>query len=213
MSTTGAQVIATVRRILLDPDADWFTDADLLDFINTAQVKVVMARPELNQEVVTLTLAAGSVQQLAADGVAVLDIYHNASSKTVVRQAPRSMLDHGTPSWPAATEQEDVIHWVLDPRFKTMYRVYPPNDGDGELVALVSTVPARLVATSDALEISDLYKPVIDALTLAECYTVNSVKRDVEKSSFYENKAMSMLGLNAQAGMALAPKIGAPGGS
>lgn len=214
MSTTGAQVIASVRLVLLDPTpGDWFTDTDLLDFINTAQVKAVLARPDINPSVATLTLAAGSVQQLSASGVAVLDLYHNTASKSVIRMAPRSMLDNGTPTWPAATQQTDVIHWVHDPRFRTMFRVYPPNDGAGSVQALVSTVPARLVATSGTLEVSDLYKPVIDALVLAECYGANSVKRDVEKSSFYENKAMSMLGLNAQAGAALAPKLGAPGGA
>ncbi len=214
MSTTGAQVIASVRLVLLDPSpGDWFTDADLLDFINTAQTKAVMARPDLNSSVAALGLVAGSVQQLSASGVAVLDIYNNTSSGTVTRQAPRSMLDNGTPTWPAAAQQADVIHWVHDPRFRTMFRVYPPNDGTGSVQALVSTVPTRLTATSDTLAVSDLYKPVIDALVLAECYGANSVKRDVEKSSFYENKAMSMLGVNAQAGEALAPKIGAPGGA
>ncbi len=72
-------------------------------------------------------------------------------------------------------------------------------------------VGARLART--LLQRGQLAGAQIDALVLAECFAANSVKRDVEKSSFYENKAMSMLGLNAQAGAALAPKLGAPGGA
>lgn len=213
MSTTAAQVIASVRRILLDPDADWFTDADLIDFINTAQRKAVMARPELTPSVATLTLVEGTVQQLDASAVALLDVYHNVASKRAAVMASRSMLDSGQPLWPNGTQQTDVLHWAHDPRFKTMYRVYPPNDGDGELVALISSIPTLLTSTSDNLTLSDLYKPVVDALTLAECYSANSVKRDVEKAGYYENKAMTMLGVNAQSGVALAPKVGAPGGA
>lgn len=214
MSVTGAQVITSVRLVLLDPSpGDWFTDADLLDFINTAQFKAVSARPELGQAVVDIDLTSGTVQQLDGTHVAILDIYHNVSSGAVVTLAPRSMLDNGARNWPAATADDDVVHWIHDARAKTVFRVYPPNDGNGAVKALVSKVPARLTATSDNLTVNDIYKPVIDALTLAECYAANSVKRDVEKATYYENKAMSMLGLNAQAGMALAPRTGAPGGS
>lgn len=213
MSTTGAQVIATVRTTLLDPDADWFSDALLLDFINTAQVKMLLARPELNPTVETLTLVAGTVQQLSASAIALLDIYNNVASKRVAIEASRSMLDSGQPFWPNMTAQADVIHWSVDPRHKTMFRVFPPNDGNGSVTALVSRIPTRLDDTNDTLTVSDLYKPVIDALVLSEAYAVNDIKRDLEKSSAYESKAMQMLGMNAQSGVALAPKVGSPGGS
>ncbi len=214
MSTTGAQVIASVRRILLDPSpGDWFTDADLLECINTAQDRAASARPDLTQAVANISMAAGSIQQLDGTHIAIFDIYFNVASKAVVTLAPRSMLDNGARNWPAATQAVDVVHWVHDDRAKTVFRVYPPNDGTGVVTALVSKVPTRLTATSDVLTVNDVYKPVIDALTLAEAYAANSVKRDVEKATYYENKAMTALGLNAQAGQALAPRTGAPRGA
>jgi len=214
VSITGTQVIASVRLVLLDPSpGDWFSDTDLLDFINTAQFKAVLARPDLGQSMADLTLTAGTVQELDGTHVAILDIYHNIDSGAVVTLAPRSMLDNGARNWAAATPEDDVVHWIHDARAKTVFRVYPPNTGDGSVKALVSKVPTRLTAAGNDLTVNDIYKPVIDALTLAECYSANSVKRDVEKATYYENKAMAMLGLNAQAGMALAPRTGAPGGS
>ncbi len=214
MSVTGTDVINSVRRVLLDPTpGDWFTDLDLVDFINTAQLRAVMARPDLGAATENITMTQGTVQELDGSHVAILDIFHNFESGAVVTLAPRSMLDNGARNWPAATEDDDVLHWVHDARAKTVFRVYPPNTGAGEVVALVSKVPSKLNAAGDGLSVGDIYKPVIDALTLAECYATNSVKRDVEKVTYYENKAMAMLGLNAQAGLALAPRTGAPGGS
>ncbi len=213
MTVLVGSLIASARAILLDPSpGDWFTDTDLIGFINTAHARVVLARPELNAVMSTLTLVAGTIQQLPSNAIELLDIYHNTASKNATTQTPRSLLDNGFPAWPNTTPQADVIHWFADPRHKTIYRVYPPNDGSGQVEALVANAPALVSLTSGVMAVPDIYKPAVDAFVLAEAYSANSVKRDLEKASFYENKAMSMLGLNAQSGAALAPKFSAPGG-
>lgn len=214
MTTLVSDIITPVRTLLLDPSpGDWFTDAALLPLISLAQTKILLVRPELNPTVETLALVAGTVQSLSASGIALLDIYTNVASKRAAIETSRSQLDNPTPLWPAATPQAEVLHWMHDARVKTMYRVYPPNDGTGQLLALVCRLPAPVTATGDAVSVNDLYAPVLVYLTLAECYGANSVKRDVEKASYYTNQAMTLLGVNTQAGLGLAPKLGSPGGS
>lgn len=208
----ASAIISPARSILLDPDADWFSDADLLGALNRAERRILLIRPELNNSRVTLELDAGIAQVLPTNATALLDIYQNTASKRRARQTSRAMLEHLNDRWPTATQQIDVVHWTADLRSKTRYDVYPPNSGAGQLDALIGTVPTAIATTSTAINLNDIYETPLLYYMLCETFAVNSEKQDMAKSTSYENRANQLLGVNAQTGATLAPKTNEPGG-
>lgn len=208
----ASAIISTARSILLDPDADWFSNADLLGALNRAERRVLLVRPELSSSRVTLELDAGIAQVLPANATALLDIFQNTVSKRRARQTSRAMLEHLNDRWSAATGQTEVIHWTADLRSKTRYDVYPPNDGSGQLEALIGTVPTPIPTTGDVINLNDIYETPLLYYVLCEAFSVNSEKQDMAKSTSYENRASQLLGVNAQTGATLAPKTNEPGG-
>lgn len=208
----ASAIISPARSILLDPDADWFSDADLLAALNRAERRILLIRPELNNSRVTLELDAGVAQVLPTNATALLDIYQNTASKRRARQTSRAMLEHLNDRWSAATGQTEVIHWTADLRSKLRYDVYPPNDGTGQLEALIGTVPTAIASTSGAINLNDIYETPLLCYVLFEAFSVNSEKQDVAKAVSWENRGSQLLGMNAQTGATLAPKTNEPGG-
>lgn len=212
-SILASAIISNARGILLDPDADWFTDAELLGWLNFAERKVLLVRPELYPVRAAMTLAAGISQILPAAAIALLDIYTNVASKRRAILTSREMLEQNNNFWPAATQAVEVEHWTHDPRSKVMFEVYPPNTGTGQLNVLYGGVPAPIPSVAGTININDVYEAPLLYYLLAEAFSANSVKQDLTKATFYNSQANTLLGVNAQTGIALAPKLGAPGGS
>lgn len=214
MAILASAIITSARGILLDPSpGDWFTDAELLALLNFAERKVLLVRPELYPARKTISMVAGNSQSLAAGDTVLLDIFNNVVSKRRATPTSRAMLENLNNFWPNDTATVEVQHWTHDPRTKRMFDVYPPNDGTGALNALVGSTPTPLAATSDAIHLEDIYESVLLYYVLSEAFSANSVKQDLQKSTFYEGRANALLGVNGSASAALAPKLGAPGGA
>lgn len=213
MALLASDIIARARGILLDPDAVAFSDATLLALLNQAERKVLLVRPELFTTRAAFVPAAGISQALPAAATALLDVYGNTVSKRRATLVARSLLESLNTFWPAANQAVDVQHWTHDPRVKTRFDVYPPNTGTGSLDVLMGVVPTPIASTGAAINLSDLYETPILYFLLAEAYSANTVRGDTTKAVNYESRANALLGVNAQSGVALAPKHGAPGGS
>lgn len=208
----ASAMITGVRAMVADPDADWFSDADWLRMLNQAERYILLLRPELHASREEFTVAEGIAQVLPAEATALLDIYTNVASGRRARQCSRALLENLNDFWPAGTAAVDVKHWTADPRSKLRFDVFPPNDGTGEINILMGTVPAALTATSQAIHLNDTYETPLQYLMLAYAYAVNTEKQDLTKSTSYESRAGSILGVNAQTTAALAPKTAQPGG-
>lgn len=213
MALLASEIISRARSILLDPDAVAHSDAKLLAVLNQAERKVLLVRPELFTTRAAFSVAAGISQSLPATATALLDVYGNTVSKRRATLVSRSILESLNTFWPAANQAVDVQHWTHDPRVKTRFDVYPPNTGGGSLDVLMGVLPTAIASTATAINIGDLYETPLLYYLLAEVYSENTVRGDTVKAANFESRANTLLGVNAQSGVALAPKQGAPGGS
>lgn len=207
---TGGDIIAQLRVTLLDPDpGTTWTDAMLLGYISSAERAACLVRPELYTERAAVDLTAGADQVMPAGTTALLRIERNVVSGRVCRLTDLSLVDAGAPFWPAATEETDVTDYAVDPRDRTRFRVLPPNDGDGQVMALRGLVPPALDATTDTINLDDIYEDPIKQFVLGECYAANTKRQDLAKAGAARGEFARMLGINAQSLAALLPRTGA----
>lgn len=213
MGTIVIQDIADqVRADLVDEDAVTWTEGDLLEDANEAMRLIVLVKPDAYVVTEYVLLTDGTLQTLPVGGQALIDVFENEASKRRVTQVDLELLDETSRFWPAGTESVDVIHYAADPRDKTQFRVYPPNNGYGSVYVTYSRVPDPLTY-ADAIQLGDQYEPAIKMIMMSLAYRRNTQRQDLGKSEAYLRSAYNALGLSAQSQIAIAPKVSESPGS
>lgn len=210
----ASALIVNYRRILLDPSpgVTW-SDASLLVMINQAQRAIELLKHEAYTVVGPITMVAGTLQAVPAGGVAILDIYHNTTSKRRVSQVSRALLDATDRFWPAATPEIDVQHWTADPRDPKRFAVYPPNINTGSVQALYGATPPDVATVGGVITLDDIYEMPIQAFVLAQAYAENTTRQDLGKSGAYDSLWKQLIGAKTQSQVATAQKPALPGGT
>ena len=198
--------IEKLRTDLVDGNAVTWTDDELLECLNEAVRATYQVRPDAYVLTDEVSLAAGTIQSLPTGAIALFDMLENVASGRRITQVDQSLLDETYRFWPANTPQTDVQHFTADPRDKLQFRVYPPNDGAGAVIASWGAVPPAMTL-SDVLPLGDQYEPALFARALGEAYRRNTQRQDLGKTQGYYAQWGQMLGLSAQADRAVAPKV------
>lgn len=198
--------IAKVRSDLVDEAAVTWSEEDLLEDTNEAIRATCQVRPDAYVITGALPLVAGTVQSLPTGAIALFDLIENVATGKVVTQVDQALLDESYRFWPANTPQAEVDHFSADPRDKTQFRCYPPNDGAGSVIGSYAATPDP-VTSSDVLPLGDQYEPALLARTLAAAYRRDTQRRDLVKTTGYMQQFMQMLGAGAAADRAVAPKV------
>lgn len=204
------EIISRVENVLQDSGIRW-PRTELQQWLNEAYLTIILARPDANAQTGTFSCVAGTRQRLNTvfpSALRVLDVIRNVaatSTKRVVRQIDRVILDDQKPTWHADTPVVNIQHFMFDPRLPKEFLVYPPATALAELeVAYTAPVashaltetqldPANLDTT--VINIDDLYAGAIVDWILYRAYS-----KDAEYGE-NQNRAMSALNaFNAQIG-------------
>ncbi len=204
--------IDKIRLVLVDEAAVNWADADLIADYNEACRQIALANPDAYVLTEPIALVIGTIQSLPENGTELVDMSENSVSKQRVTQVDLELLDETYRFWPAGTTQADVEHFCFDPRDKTQFRIYPPNDGSGLVISTYTAVPDP-VSYLDVIPFKDSYEPALVLLILSIAYRQNTQRQDLAKSEGYFKQGMQMLGLGAQSQAAIAPSVSRSPGS
>lgn len=209
----ASDYIASLRVTLADKAAVTWLDADLLLFLAEAERQVCLLKPDAYTAVSSITLVAGRDQMLATTATGLFDIYRNTASGLPCGQVQRSLLDEAMRFRGVPTAEVDVRSWTADTRVPTRFTVQPPNTGAGAVDALIGLIPPAFTAAGNTMHLSDLFQEPIKFFALGEAYAANTKRQDVTKASFYRSEAAKTIGTRTQSQNAVAPHVGAPGGT
>jgi hypothetical protein len=192
MAFSAAEVDQRLNDVLQDASRKRWTAEERVRWINDGVSEIVIRRPAAHAQSLTLTLVAGSLQTLPAGGVELLDIPRNITAADkpgrAVRRIDRALLDDTLPDWHSGREQTAVKHFTFDERLPKEFYVYPPVKAGTKIEAKVSTLPARIAALTDQIDLDPLY---IAPLVSYVAYRAQS------KDSEYGNGAVAIAHFNA----------------
>lgn len=211
----ASAIVSSARVTLLDPapGVAW-SDAGLLASLNEAQRNTALLRPDLYTVRRAIPMVLGTLQELPADGTVLIRLDQNVVSGRRCRLVDAAMLDAVLQSWPASTAEVDVHEYATSDKDRKRFHVLPPNSGAGSVVAHFGAIPPVLASLDAAITLDDVWELVLKHFVLGEAYAANTKRQDLSKATFYRQSFEKMLGINAQATVALAPKYGAtPGGA
>jgi hypothetical protein len=215
MSILASAILDTVAATLLDGAQRTWSEQEKLDYLNQALQATAGARPA-DFYVVELAwlLTAGEEQHIPNDGIILIDITRNAiGTQRIVTQVDKDLLAESARFWPAATRVPGVEHYTFDPRNPRRFRVFPPNDGTGQIELVYGAVPPQVNYKQEVIDVSPVYEPPLIQYVLARCWAKNSKRQDITKSAACMQQWGSLLGLKSAANLAATPKVGAQPGT
>jgi hypothetical protein len=182
MTITAKQVMILAGRLLQDEDAVRWTLPELAEWINEGVKAVLLAKPSANSVTDVIPLVPGTYQVIDDQYLLLLRIVRNIAidgpprvGGRVIRVTTRDALDAQAPYWhdPRQTPyKKEVRQFIFDEESPRSFYVYPGNDGTGKIEAVMSKLPAKILASGDAnalasydadIGLQDIYlSPILD---------------------------------------------------
>ncbi len=142
-------IIKRVRKLLQDNGANikrW-SDTDLLDCFNEAQIAVVQNRPDTYSQVVTFQCQDKARQTVPAEAYRLMDVIDNLATGRAVTKTDRSTLDGLVPNW-STTNGAEIEQFIYDEKSPGVFYVYPVPPVNHTINVLISRTPVP-VAIND----------------------------------------------------------------
>lgn len=210
---TAASIVSSVRLALVDPPPGLtWPDTSLLAMLNEGQRSACALRPDLYTLRAPIPMVAGTLQAIPAAGTALIRLDQNVTDGQRCRLVDSAMLDAAARLWPNDVASAVVREYAADAKDKKRFHVLPPNNGTGWVVAHYSAAPPVLAA-GNAIALDDTYDLALKHFVLGEAYAANTKRQDLTKASFYRQSFEKLLGMGAQATVAMQPKYGATPGA
>lgn len=169
MTVTVQSVIDRVQTVLQDTTGvRWPVVGELVLWINDAQREIALLKPDASAVNATVTLAAGTKQEIPSAGNRLLKVIRNMSAasngtgKRSVRLVDAEVLNGQTPDWHDPSVSGDaahtniVKHYVYEESNPRNFYVYPGVQGNAYLEIVYSANPST-VAQNGNLSIPDIF--------------------------------------------------------
>ncbi len=174
MTVTAQSIIRRATDLLQDQTSVRWPANELVRWLNDAQRTIAKVRPDSMNTTTTMTLAAGTRQDLDSGSLSpspskLIEITRNmaaTSAKKAVRLVPRQILDAQTPGWHALAGSVDILHYMFDPRDPKTFYVYPPATTLAQLEVMYSAYPTDITEPADGA----LYSAVTGDISLPDLY-------------------------------------------
>lgn len=227
MTITAQSIVRRATDLLQDQTSVRWPVSELVRYLNDAQRMIIKVRPDAMNTTTTMTLVAGSRQDLDNAPLVplpskLIEITRNmaagSAKRAVTKLETRRVLDAQTPGWHAIPGTVDILHYLFDPRDPKTFYVYPPALAAAQLEVMYSAYPIDIAEPADGalytavignISLPDIFADEILDLMLARAYSKDSENGDAARAQAYKASAVASLGAEIQATLAVSPKTGA----
>jgi hypothetical protein len=232
MTISASSVILRATDLLQDQTSVRWTVSELVRWLNDAQRALVKVRPDALNTTATMTLVAGTRQNLTAATASaagngpltptpakLIEITRNmatASTKGAVRMVPRQILDAQTPGWHNLAGTVNILHYMFDARDPDTFYVYPPALATAQLEVMYSAYPTDIADPgagklySDVvgnLSLPDIFGDDVLNMVMFRAFSKNSeFAANAQLAASYLSLVTASLGAEIAATMAVQPK-------
>jgi hypothetical protein len=221
MPIAAQSIIRRCVETLQDTTSIRWPVAELVRYLNDGQREVIMYRPDAMVTNATITCVAGSRQSLPANGAKLIEVIRNSGTRRAVRLVNREILDAQMPGWHSLTGQNELLHYMYDPRDPRTFYVYPPATTSAQLDIVYAAYPTDIVEPADGtnytavtgnISLPDIYGNVLQDYILYRAYTKDSeYAGNVQRAQAHYAAFANALGIEIKATVAVAPNpVGNP---
>lgn len=167
MPVSARTVIGNARRLLLDTNnaTPRWSDAVLLAILNEGQKALAMLNPEAVAKTGVHVLAAGTHQNIPADGMAFLALVRNIDSSgnpgRAITACAIDALSHSAPNWHNNGTSTTAWQFCVDPVNRRRFYVFPALAAGVSVEVAYAVNPADIPTLDDALTVPDWYSAAL----------------------------------------------------
>ena len=225
MTITAKSIVHRVTDLLQDPTSVRWPASELARWFNDAQRAIAKARPDAMNITTTMTLAAGTRQDLDNAGLGLLpakliDVTRNMAATSqklaVTNQISRKIMDSTTPDWHTQAGTVDIKHYFFDPRDPKTFYVYPPATALAQLEVMYSAYPTDIAEPASGtthadvvgnLSLPDIFADDVLNLVMFRAYSKDAeFAGNAERAAGYLSLVTTSLGAEIAATVAVGPK-------
>lgn len=187
-------VMNEVQTILLDPNGNYWTVPYLISAYNIVVTAIIGENPTaLTKVIPNFALVTGVDQTIPSDqqpygsltdGVMFLRAPANTNGK-VIRQVAADVIQEDDPDWYSAAPSQSVQNVILDDFDPLRFRVYPPNDGTGQINLQYAFAPLDITSLTQDFTLTEAYRVDVRNGLLGMAYALNTDRQDLPKAQFY----------------------------
>lgn len=184
-------IIGRVRSLLQDTDSTrrW-TDDDLLNCFNEAQVAVVQNRPDTYSHVMTFQCENRARQAVPPEAYRLMDIIDNLDNGRAVTKTTRDTLDSMVSNWSTSSGSQ-VEQFIYDEKSPGVFYVYPVPPADHPINILISRTPTHVAITdfssdTTAMELDAVWlNPVLNYMMFRAYMMDGETERNLMQAQSY----------------------------
>jgi hypothetical protein len=207
MAIQAQTIISRASRTLSDPNAVAWSGTELLDYLNAGQRAVCHVNRDAYTKVGDVTLTAGVIQTLPADGLVVVRALYNTGSGRAIRHVGFDALNTSLSTWASSTQATDVLEYAADSREWKTFFVNPPNNGTGVIKMMYGAIPPVLTSQAQNIVLPDTYDTALWAYVCAMAYAKNTRRQDLQKSTGMMQMFMTLVTAGTTATKASMPDL------
>lgn len=212
----ASEIIDRARVVLNDADGVRWLDSEFFKWINDAQRVIALVRPDSVVSNTTITLEAGTKQQLPTEALRLLDVVRNITASNTggraVRHVDRDVLDTQNPEWHGESGVQTIKNYVYDNRDPKTFYVYPPALSTSKLEVIYSKNPTDVTVLASPLAVADIYADPLLNYVLYRAYSKDAeFAQNGNLAASYLNTFNSMLGIKTSKDAAYSPDLHSKG--
>jgi len=185
-------IIGTVQNALLDTSGQFWSETELLSYINDAQRQIVNYIPEANAKIEMVDLDPGVRQMLPEDATSLIDVIRNESGNSISAVDRRDM-DRMVPNWSNATASADIEHFMYDDRSPSTYLVYPPANGSARVEIAYSATVKDAASTQSELTLDIRHRSAIIEYVMFRAHSKSTKASIPERATAHYQLFMNII--------------------
>lgn len=148
MIRTVKEIADLARVELQDASKKFWTDADLVEYMNGGRQLLYLGVPRLYETTEVVTLVEGARQTLPNASRRLMGLLENvtADSRRVITPIKRELLSRIRPAWRAEDPSDEILHFDYTETEPTVYETYPPAMAGTQVRMSYAKPPVKLVA-------------------------------------------------------------------
>ncbi len=199
-----SDVIERAQVILQDTTGTRWSEKELLEWLNDAQLAVVNRRPDTYVQNETFNCIAGTRQTIPPTGLKLIRVLRNGTVGSPVRYIDMRILDDQVPDWHVEVGTSDVKHFTADNLDPKTFYLYPAPAVGHAIQIVYSSAPATITAVSDTITLDDSYlNPILDFM-LYRAYSKDAdYAQNASRASMHLDAFRIAIGDKTQADVAM----------
>ncbi|MDA4845947.1 DUF6682 family protein [Hoeflea poritis] len=220
--STGKEILDNAYLILSDSDKVRWPLAEMVAWLNEGIKQIVLIKPSASSMSIEIDMVEGTRQAVPQSGtptpLRIIDFErnitttgNNGSQGRIITPVSRDILDAENPRWHDKSYRRfktEVRHGVFDEDNPLQFYVFPGNDGNGKIAAVVSHLPAPITVAgyeSEDTGLAATYDPVLTDYVLARAFLKDDLTSNPSRSQYHSQLFGAALGLKIQVEGATSP--------